>query len=94
MDNLLLSQVNQESSSAGAYTSAEEHALSNKRKCKELQELQGGAISGERREKWKAMNLKAAQDKKAKIPDNEPPVAKPPRSIRVASLEEMPASFT
>jgi hypothetical protein len=40
------------------------------------------------------MNLKAVQDKKAKIPDKEPPVAKPPRSIRVASLEEMPASFT
>jgi hypothetical protein len=40
------------------------------------------------------MNLKAAQDKKAKIPDKEPPVARPPRSTRVASLEEMPTSFT
>jgi hypothetical protein len=76
------------------HTSAEEHTLSNERKRKELQEIQGAAISGEHREEWKAMNLKAAQDKKAKIPDKEPPFAKPPRSIRVASLEEMPASFT
>jgi hypothetical protein len=93
-DNLLLSQVNQKSSSSGAYASAEEHALSDERKRKELQELQGGAITERHREEWKAMNLKAAQDMKAKDPDNGPSEAKPPRSTRVTSLEEMPASFT
>ncbi len=70
---------------------AEEHTLSNERKCKELQDLQTGAITGEHREEWKVMNLKAVQDKKAKVPDKEPPVAKPAGST---SLDEMPASFT
>jgi hypothetical protein len=92
--NLLLLQVNQESSSSVAHSSAEEHALSNERKRKELQDLQGGAITERSREEWKAMNLKAAQDMKAQDPDEEPPVAKPPRNIRVASLEEMPGPFT
>jgi hypothetical protein len=48
------------SSSSLAHASAEEHTLSNERKRKELQDLQGGAITGEYREEWKAMNLKAA----------------------------------
>jgi hypothetical protein len=94
-DNLLLSQVNQQSSSSVAHASAKEHALSNERRSKELQDLQGGAITERHREEWKAMNLKAAQDLKTKDPDNKgPSVVKPPRNIRVASLEEMPASFT
>jgi hypothetical protein len=83
-----------ESSSSVAYVSAEEHALSNERKRKELQDLQGGAITEEQREEWKARNRKAAQDVKAKVPDKEPPATRPPRSIRVASLQELPASFT
>ncbi len=61
---------------------------------KELQDLQDGAITEEQREEWKARNLKAAQDEKAKVLDKEPPAARPPRSVRVASLEELPASFT
>ncbi len=91
---MLLSQVNQQSSSSVAHASAEEHALSNERRSKELQDLQGGAITEMHRGEWKAMNLKAAQDVKTKDPDKEPSVAKPPRNIRVASLEEMPAAFT
>jgi hypothetical protein len=83
-----------ESSSSVAHASAEEHTLSNERKHKELQDLQGGAITEGHREEWKARSLKAAQDKKAKVLDKEPPAAKSPRSIRFASLEEMPASFT
>jgi hypothetical protein len=93
-DNLLLLQVNQQSSSSVAYASADEHALSNERKRKELQDLQGGPITERRREEWKAMNLKAAQGKKDKEPVEEPSVARPPRNLRVASLEELPGSFT
>ncbi len=83
-----------ESASSGVHASAEEHALSNERRRKELQDLQGGAITEEHREEWKAKNLKAEQDKKAKGPDIEPPATQPARNIRVASLEELPASFT
>jgi hypothetical protein len=77
-----------------AHVSAEEHALSNERKRKELQDLQGGPITERHREEWKAKNLKAAQGKKDKEPEDEPSMARPPRNLRVASLEEMPASFT
>jgi hypothetical protein len=83
-----------ESSSSVAYVSAEEHALSNERKRKELQDLQGGAITEEQREEWKARNRKAARDAKAKGPDKELSAVKPPRNVRVASLKELPASFT
>ncbi len=93
-DNLLLLQVNQESSSSVAHASADEHALNNERKRKELQDLQGGPITERRREEWEAMNLKGAQGKKGKEPDEEPSVARPPRNLRVASLEELPGSFT
>jgi hypothetical protein len=67
VDNLLLSQVNQESSSSVAHASADEHALSNERKRKELQDLQGGAITEEHREEWKAKNLKAVQTRKPRV---------------------------
>jgi hypothetical protein len=83
-----------ESSSSVQHVSAKEHALRNERKQKELQGLQDGAITEEQREEWKARNRKAAQDAKAKGPDKEPLAVKRPRSIRVASLEELPASFT
>jgi hypothetical protein len=92
-DNLLLLQVNQESSSSVAHVSADEHALSNERKRKQLQDLQGGPITERHREKWKAMNLKEAQGKKDKEPEDEPLMARPPRNLRVASLEELPGSF-
>jgi hypothetical protein len=49
-DNLLLLQVNQESSSSMMHASAKEHALSNERKRKELQDLQGGPITEKLRE--------------------------------------------
>jgi hypothetical protein len=62
------------------HVSADEHALSNERKRKELQDLQGGPITERCREEWKAMNLKAAQGKKDKEPDEEPSVARPPRN--------------
>jgi hypothetical protein len=66
-DNSLLLQVNQESSSSMTHASAEEHASSNERKRKELQDLQGGPISERHREEeWKAMSLKAVQGKKGK----------------------------
>ncbi len=84
-----------ESSSSVQHIWARKHALSNERKQKELQDLQDGAITEEQMEEWKARNnLKATQDEKAKVPDKEPLAARPPRSIRVASLEELPASFT
>jgi hypothetical protein len=93
-DNLLLLQVNQESSSSEVHESADEPALINERKRKELQDLEGGPITEKHRDEWKTMNLKAAQGKKGKEPEDEPSMARPPRSLRVASLEEMPASFT
>jgi hypothetical protein len=62
-----------------AHVSAEEHALSNERKRKELQDLQGGPITERHREEWKAMNLKAAQGKKDKEPEDEPLMARSPR---------------
>ncbi len=58
-----------------AHVSAKEHALSNERKQRELQDLQDGVITEEQRKEWKARNLKAAQDEKAKGPDTEPPAA-------------------
>ncbi len=76
------------------HESADEHALSNERKRKELQDLQGGPITEKHRDEWKAVNQKAAQGKKDKEPKDEPSMARPPRNLRVASLEEMPASFT
>jgi hypothetical protein len=88
-DNLLLLQVNQESTS-----SAEEHASSNERKHKELQDLQGAPITEKHKGEWKALNQKAAQGKKGKEPEDEASRTRPPRNLRVASLEEMPASFT
>jgi hypothetical protein len=93
-DNLLLLQVNQESSSSVLHEYTDEHALSNERKRKELQDLQGEPITEKHRDEWKALNQKAAQGKKGKEPEDEPSMARPPRSLRVASLEEMPASFT
>jgi hypothetical protein len=89
-DNLPLLQVNKESSSSVLHASVEEHASSNERKRKELQDLQGAPINEKRRDEWKALNQKAAQGKK----DNEPLKPRPPRSLRVSSLDEMPASFT
>ncbi len=93
-DNLLLLQVNQESSSSVTHVSAEERASSNERKHKELQDLQGGPITEKHRDEWKALNQKAAQGKKGKEPEDEASRTRPPRNLRVASLEEMPASFT
>jgi hypothetical protein len=93
-DNFLLLQVNQESSSSVTHTSAEEHALNNERKHKELQDLQGAPITEKHRSEWKALNQKAAQGKKDKEPEDETSRKRPPRNLRVASLEEMPASFT
>jgi hypothetical protein len=93
-DNLLLLQVNQESSSSVTHVSAEEHASSNERKHKELQDLQGGPITEKHRDEWKALNQKAAQGKKDKEPEEGPSKTRPPRNLRVASLEEMPGSFT
>ena len=93
-DNLLLLQVNQESSSSATHVSAEEHASSNERKRKELLDLQGGPISEKLRDEWKASNQKAALGKKDKEPEAGPSGARPPRNLRVASLDEMPASFS
>ena len=77
-----------------AHVAADEHASSNERKHKELRDLQGGRITERHREEWKVMNQKAAQGKRDKEPDDEPSVARSPRSLRVASLEELPGSFT
>jgi hypothetical protein len=93
-DNLPLLQVNQESSSSVTHASAEEHALSNERKHKELQDLQGGPITEKQRDEWIALNQKAAQGKKDKEPEDKASKTRPSRNLRVASLEEMPGSFT
>jgi hypothetical protein len=93
-DNLLLLQVNQESSSSVWQEFADEHALSNERKRKELQDLRGELITEKHRGEWKAMNQKAAQGKKDKEPEDEASRARPPRNLRVASIEELPGSFT
>jgi hypothetical protein len=82
-----------ESSSSVEHASAREHALSNERKQKELQDLQDGKVSEEQRKEWKAMRLKAAQEENAKCLIKEPP-PRGPRSIRVASLDDLPLSFT
>ncbi len=83
-----------ESSSSVQHESAKEHALSNERKQKELQDLQDVVITEEQRKEWKARKLKAAQDENAKCLVKEPPATRPPRSTRVASLDDLPLSFT
>jgi hypothetical protein len=62
-----------ESSSSVQHGSAKEHALSNERKQKELQDLQDGVITEEQRKEWKARRLKAAQDENSKCLVKEPP---------------------
>ncbi len=81
-DNLSLLQVNNESSSSVTHVLEEEHASSNERKRKEMQDLQGGPISEKRREEWKALNRNAAQAKKNEKQEVEVTKAKPPRTSR------------
>ncbi len=83
-----------ESSSSVQHESAKEHALSNERKQKELQDLQDGVITEEQRKEWKARKLKAAKDENVKCLAKEPPATRPPRSTRVASLDDLLLSFT
>ena len=93
-DNLPLLQVNKESSSSAMQVSEEEHAASNERKRKELQDLQGGPITGKLREEWKAMNRNVAPTKKDEKQEAEVANTRPPRNLRVSSWDEMPASFS
>jgi hypothetical protein len=86
-------QKRKESSSSVQYESVKEHALSNERKQKELQDLQDGEITEEQRKESKARRLKAAQDENAKCLVKKPPATRPPRSTRVASLDDLPLSF-
>jgi hypothetical protein len=75
--------------------SEEEHAYvrENERKRKELQDLQGAPISEKHKSEWKALNQKATQSKKDKEAEGKTSKARPPRNVRVASLEEMPGTF-
>jgi hypothetical protein len=53
------------SSSSIVHASASEHALSNERKHKELQDLQDGKVSQEWRDEWRAKKSKAVLEERA-----------------------------
>ncbi len=83
-----------ESSASVEHTSANEHALSNAQKQKELQDMQEGKDTEDWKKEWRAKRLKAAQkEENARCCIKEPP-PRGPRSLRVASLDHLPPSFT
>ncbi len=83
-----------ESSTSVEYASASEHALSNERKQKELQDLQEGKVSEDWQKEWRAKKLKAVQDEKnAKGGITDAPL-RVQRNPRVSLLDELPLSFT